>query len=107
MENNFPLLPIKYNDIDKIKEYNNYESIFLLYEFFTFDELILIRDRTKIKRAKWMNNIDFLNYENKYILYISECNKIEKEWKIYDDNKLKGTKKCPFCNILLNNISLS
>ena len=85
------------NDPERIK-YDEYQEFHT--QWFTIDnyeKLIRIRNNLLSIRPDWMNTDTFLQYENEQLYYHSECDKAEKAWDEYNDNKFIGNKCCPFC----------
>ena len=85
------------NDPERIK-YDEYQEFHT--QWFTIDnyeKLIRIRNNLLSIRPDWMNTDTFLQYENEQLYYHSECDKAEKAWDEYNDNKFRGNKCCPFC----------
>jgi hypothetical protein len=92
------------NDPERIKydEYSEYEGIYnaILTESYdenSYDELIKIRNKQFLKRPAWMNAEDFIQYENKYIRYLVNVLKAERDWEIYNEGKIRGNGLCPLC----------
>lgn len=76
------------NEEERIK-YDEYQEFHT--QWFTMDNY------EKLIRPDWMNTDTFLQYENEQLYYHSECDKAEKAWDEYNDNKFRGNKCCPFC----------
>lgn len=66
----------------------------------SYDELITIRDSLIPHRPEWMNSEEFINYENKNLLYHTSATESDKLWEQYENTKLRGSKTCPLCRAI-------
>ncbi len=62
----------------------------------SYEKLIQIRNNLKSIRPDWMETESFFKYENELLLFESECVKLEKAWKEYQEN-INIHKICPLC----------
>ena len=93
-----PDWPFVDDDNEERIKYDEYQEFHT--QWFTMDnyeKLIRIRNNLLSIRPEWMNTDTFLQYENEQLYYHSECDKAEKAWDEYNDNKFRGNKCCPFC----------
>ncbi len=77
-----------YNVKNKFIKYNNN---------ITLEQLKYERDLDKIHRPSWMNHPKFIEYENKQFIYELSTKEIHKKYTEYENTKIKGNKKCPYC----------
>ena len=62
----------------------------------SYVKLIQIRNNLQSIRPEWMETESFLKYENEWLLFESECVRLEKSWKEYQEN-IHIHKICPLC----------
>ena len=79
----YELIQQKYNEY---AEFSDMHFDFSL----TYDELITIRNSLISSRPEWMNQEEFINYENATFLYYTTKIDSEKWWAKYEENK-----RCP------------
>jgi hypothetical protein len=62
----------------------------------SYVKLIQIRNNLQSIRPDWMETESFLKYENDLLLFESDCARLEKTWKEYQEN-IHIHKICPLC----------
>lgn len=63
----------------------------------TLEELKQKRDLSKTYRPSWMNQPKFLEYEDSQFDYYLNTRTIMQKYTEYENTKVKGNKKCPYC----------
>lgn len=79
---------------------HNIKNKFIKYKNkITLDELKYQRDLDKLHRPSWMNDPVFIEYEDNQFIYELNTKKIHDIYRQYEDSKIRGNKKCPYCRL--------
>lgn len=86
------------DDNERIK-YNEYAEFSDIHFdlMLSYEELIRVRDELISNRPEWMNQEEFINYENAMFLYHTTPIDSEKWWAQYYENKTNSNNVCATC----------
>ena len=85
-----------YNDFWEFE--NKYEKELIV---FTFKKYNTARNKLKAVRPDYMNTKKFIDYENNLYHYRLGRKNAQDKWFEWEQTKIIGSKKCPFCRSTL------